>query len=70
MHGDFHQNNILSDGQRITGVIDSNGKYGDFLIDLATLKWHIKTHLNLDVVPIYLKYQQEIGIEYRILKRD
>ncbi|MEC0242726.1 aminoglycoside phosphotransferase family protein [Paenibacillus dokdonensis] len=63
IHGDFHQYNILSDGQRITGVIDSNGKYGDFLIDLATLDWHIKTHLNLDVVQIYLNYQQEMGIE-------
>lgn len=62
IHGDFHQYNILSDGQRITGVIDSNGKYGDFLIDLATLDWHIKTHLKLDVVQIYQNYQQEMGI--------
>ncbi|MFG1732520.1 phosphotransferase family protein [Paenibacillus sp. 843] len=62
IHGDFHQYNILSDGQRITGVIDSNGNYGDFLIDLATLDWHIKTHLKLDVVQIYQNYQQEMGI--------
>lgn len=62
IHGDFHQYNILSDGQRITGVIDSNGKYGDFFIDLATLDWHIKTHLKLDAVQIYQDYQQEMGI--------
>ena len=60
IHGDFHQYNILSDGRRITGVIDSNGKYGDFLIDLATLDWHIKTHLKLDAVQEYLKHQQEL----------
>lgn len=62
IHGDFHQYNILSDGQRITGIIDSNGKYGDFLIDLATLDWHIKTHLKLDVVQIYQDVQQEMGM--------
>jgi len=62
IHGDFHQWNILSNGQRITGVIDSNGKYGDFLIDLASLDWHLKTHLKLGVIPMYLNYQQETGI--------
>ena len=62
IHGDFHQYNILSDGQRITGIIDSNGKYGDFLIDLAILEWHIKTHLKLDVVQEYQNHQQEVGI--------
>jgi len=62
IHGDFHQYNILSNGQRITGVIDSNGKYGDYLIDLASLDWHIKTHLKLDVVQRYQNYQQEMGI--------
>lgn len=62
IHGDFHQYNILSNGQRITGVIDSNGKYGDFLVDLATLDWHIKTHLKHDVVQIYQNYQQEMRI--------
>jgi hygromycin-B 4-O-kinase len=59
IHGDFHQFNILSDGQRITGIIDSNGKYGDFLVDLATLDWHLRT---LDVIQEYQNYQQQIGI--------
>jgi hygromycin-B 4-O-kinase len=62
IHGDFHQYNIMSNGQRITGVIDSNGKYGDFLIDLATLDWHIKTHLRQDVVQRYQDYQEKICI--------
>lgn len=59
IHGDFHQWNILSDGQRITGIIDSNCKYGDFLVDLATLDWHMK---KLDVIQEYQNYQQQTGI--------
>jgi len=59
IHGDFHQWNILSDGQRITGIIDSNCKYGDFLVDLATLDWHMK---NLGVIQEYENYQQKTGI--------
>lgn len=58
IHGDFHQFNILSDGQRITGIIDTNSKYGDFLVDLATLDWHLR---KLDVIQEYLNYQQQLG---------
>ncbi|MDQ8732902.1 aminoglycoside phosphotransferase family protein [Paenibacillus sp. LHD-38] len=59
IHGDFHQWNILSDGQRITGIIDSNCKYGDFLVDLATLDWHMK---DLGVIQEYQNYQKQTGI--------
>ncbi|RAV14190.1 phosphotransferase family protein [Paenibacillus contaminans] len=59
IHGDFHQFNILSDGRRITGIIDTNGKYGDFLVDLATLDWHLR---KLDVIQEYQSYQQQVGI--------
>ncbi|MCZ8517013.1 aminoglycoside phosphotransferase family protein [Paenibacillus filicis] len=59
IHGDFHQWNILSDGQKITGIIDSNGKYGDFLVDLATLDWHLK---KLNVIEVYQNYQHQQGI--------
>jgi hygromycin-B 4-O-kinase len=44
IHGDFHQWNILSDGQRITGIIDGNCAYGDFLVDLAILDRHMAGH--------------------------
>jgi hygromycin-B 4-O-kinase len=59
IHGDFHQFNILSDGKHITGIIDTNSKYGDFLVDLATLDWHL---MKLDVIQEYQNYQQQIGI--------
>lgn len=41
IHGDFHQWNILSDGKRITGIIDGNCMYGDCLVDLAILDRHM-----------------------------
>jgi hygromycin-B 4-O-kinase len=38
VHGDYGFDNVLVDGQRITGVIDwSNAAYGDFLYDVARL---------------------------------
>lgn len=37
VHNDCHAWNILSDGRKITGIIDSNAIYGDYLIDIATI---------------------------------
>lgn len=38
IHGDFGLQNVLSDGQSITGVIDwGEARYGDFLYDVAWL---------------------------------
>ena len=40
IHNDFQFENILTDGQRITGVIDwANALYGDPLYDVAWLTW-------------------------------
>jgi hygromycin-B 4-O-kinase len=40
VHNDFHFNNILTDGERITAVIDwANALYGDPLYDIAWLNW-------------------------------
>ena len=37
MHGDFGSNNVLTDGQRITAVLDwESAKYGDALFGAAT----------------------------------
>ncbi|HEX4207994.1 MAG TPA: aminoglycoside phosphotransferase family protein [Ktedonobacteraceae bacterium] len=37
VHGDFGSNNVLTDGQNITAVLDwENAKYGDPLFDVAT----------------------------------
>lgn len=59
IHGDYHQYNILSDGRRITDIIDLNGKCGDFLVDLATLDWHVE---KFEVIKAYRNEQQKLGI--------
>lgn len=41
IHGDCHFYNILTEGSKITGIIDwENIKYGDFLYDIASLDLH------------------------------
>ncbi|WP_419873311.1 aminoglycoside phosphotransferase family protein [Candidatus Pristimantibacillus sp. PTI5] len=60
IHGDFHQWNILSDGTRITGIIDGNCLYGDFLVDLAILDRHMPW---CGVIQAYQDYQVKAGIE-------
>ncbi|HEY8741727.1 MAG TPA: aminoglycoside phosphotransferase family protein [Chloroflexota bacterium] len=38
LHGDYGYDNVLTDGQRITGVIDwANAGYGDYLCDVSWL---------------------------------
>ncbi|MFD0713230.1 phosphotransferase family protein [Paenibacillus sp. GCM10027626] len=59
IHGDFHPWNILSDSQHITGIIDGNCAYGDFLVDLATLEG---TMPKVNVVQAYVDYQEQAGI--------
>lgn len=57
VHGDYGFNNLLSDGKKITGVIDWDlSKYGDFLWDVAWLSfWETK----IDYAGIFLKYYKE-----------
>ncbi len=59
VHGDMHPWNILSDGDRITGVIDGNFAYGDYLIDLATLEGILG---RVGIVEAYERYQEKSGI--------
>lgn len=59
IHGDFHQWNMLSDGKRITGIIDGNCMYGDFLVDLAILDRHMPWG---GVVQAYRDRQEQAGI--------
>lgn len=59
IHGDFHQWNILSDGSRITGIIDGNCMYGDSLVDLAILDRHLPSS---GVITAFQSYQEKAGI--------
>ncbi|WP_308635817.1 phosphotransferase family protein [Paenibacillus silvisoli] len=58
IHGDFSPWNLLTDGQRITGIIDGNFAYGDFLVDLATLEMMMPDHA---IVRRYLDHQERLG---------
>ncbi|MDM5339049.1 hypothetical protein QUF84_17710 [Fictibacillus enclensis] len=46
--------------------IDTNGKYGDFLVDLATLDWNLR---KLDAIKEYQNYRQQIGISINFKER-
>lgn len=59
IHGDFTQWNILSDGIRITGIIDGNCLYGDSLVDLAILDRHMPWG---GVIQMYQDFQAKVGI--------
>lgn len=59
IHGDFHQWNILTDGTRVTGIIDGNYMYGDYLIDVAILDRHMPRS---GVINAYQNYQKKSGI--------
>lgn len=59
VHGDFSPWNVLTDGRRITGLIDGNFAYGDFLVDVATLEMMMRGH---DIVRYYLDRQERAGI--------
>lgn len=59
IHGDFHQWNILSDGTRITGIIDGNCLYGDCLVDLVILDRHMPWS---GVIQAYQDFQAKSGI--------
>lgn len=38
VHGDFHLGNMLSDGEKVTGIVDwEMVQYGDFMLDIAGL---------------------------------
>ena len=60
VHGDFGFPNLLSDGKKITAVIDWQGsKYGDFLYDLA---WLDLFRENSGYVELLLKHYRDTGV--------
>lgn len=60
VHGDYGFNNLLSDGEKITGVIDWElSKYGDFLYDVAWLSFWDTT---IDYADIFCKHYQDKNV--------
>lgn len=60
VHGDCHPWNLLSDGSTITGVIDPNCMYGDFLIDISVLAGSLP---GTGIVDQFLSYYEQMGID-------
>jgi hygromycin-B 4-O-kinase len=49
IHNDYHLDNVLTDGRRVTGVIDwGNACYGDRLYDAAWVGWVFRKDADLD----------------------
>ncbi|MEN9647687.1 MAG: hypothetical protein RLY57_491 [Candidatus Parcubacteria bacterium] len=66
IHGDYGFNNMLSDGKRITGVIDwAESMYGDFLYDIAWLSFW--SH-DIDYEELAREHYQSIGKDVPNLK--
>lgn len=60
VHGDYGFDNVLSDGEQITGVIDwAESRYGDFLYDIA---WMIFWSGGMDFKEIFEKHYKEKGL--------
>lgn len=58
VHNDCHQWNVMTDGGRITGFIDANGLYGDFMVDIATIE---AAYPEIDVAGRFQSYYEQIG---------
>ncbi|NRF95366.1 aminoglycoside phosphotransferase family protein [Paenibacillus frigoriresistens] len=59
VHGDFHVGNIISDGKRITGIVDwEMGMYGDFVFDIATMEMWTP---ELQFSHLFREYTHEMG---------
>lgn len=55
LHGDYGYDNVLTDGQRITGVLDwANAGYGDYLYDIAWVGfWPVGRELTIELARRY-----------------
>lgn len=57
LHGDYGADNTLSDGRKITGIIDwAESMYGDFLYDIA---WLLFWRPNIDFEGYFKKHYQK-----------
>lgn len=61
VHGDFHLGNMISDGRRVTGIVDwEMAMYGDFLFDVATIDMWTP---ELQFPRLFLEYAVNRGIK-------
>ena len=68
IHHDYHFDNVLTDGQRVTGVLDwGNACYGDRLFDVAWVGWVFRKDGDLDAAtPLRERHGAEPRFDERI----
>jgi hygromycin-B 4-O-kinase len=67
IHQDYHLDNVMSDGQRVTGVLDwGNACYGDRLFDVAWVGWVFRKNDGLDAAT---PLRERHGAEPRFAER-
>lgn len=66
VHGDYGYDNVLSDGKKITGVIDwGEAKYGDVLYDVAWMNFWAQDYSPLkNFNEFFKRFQEARGITY------
>jgi hygromycin-B 4-O-kinase len=68
IHNDFHLDNVLSDGRRVTAVVDwGNACYGDRLFDVAWVGWVFRRVAGIDAAtPLRERHGAEPAYDERI----
>lgn len=68
VHGDYGNNNAVSEGGKVTGVFDwSESSYGDFLYDIAWLTFWLKKPERIKQIEDYYRAKNIPNFEKRLL---
>lgn len=68
VHGDYGNNNAVSDGEKVTGVFDwAESSYGDFLYDIAWITFWLKKPERIKQIEDYYGVKNILNFEKRLL---
>ena len=68
IHGDYGNNNAVSDGERVTGVFDwAESSYGDYLYDIAWITFWLKRPERIKQIEDYYESKNIPNFEQRLL---
>lgn len=68
VHGDYGNNNAVSDGERVTGVFDwADSLYGDYLYDIAWITFWLKNPERIKQIENYYESKNISNFKERLL---
>ncbi len=68
VHGDYGNNNAVSDGERVTGVFDwADSLYGDYLYDIAWISFWLKKPEKIKEIEGYYEAKNIYNFKERLL---